>query len=92
MWMSPHGREMTKNKPQIAGEKISNLLDDWINLPAVNAFKVAILKQRHHRARGAGDVILIVDGVLKAYNFRTQHFFSKILPEPSRVCNYGFNV
>ncbi len=34
MWMSLHGGEVTKDKTQIGREKISNLLDGWINLKA----------------------------------------------------------
>src|SRR5260370_30710524 len=70
MRMSLHGREVTKDKTQIAREKTSNLLDCWISLPAMKAFKVAILNQRYGGGLGTSHVILICHCILESHNFR----------------------
>src|SRR5258705_3227165 len=69
MRMGPYRWEMTEYEAQIVAQMFLNFLNYRIGRPAVNAFEVSILKQRHWCIWHAPHVIALADGILKSNRF-----------------------
>ncbi len=71
--MCLNSREVTKDEAQIVTKKFSQLLQDRISTPAVDALEIPVLKKSNRCGLRPRSMVLFGDRVFEADYFRSTH-------------------